>query len=410
MARVEESATLRLSRRVAELRAAGADLVDLGAGEPDFPSPRVAVEAAARALRDGHTRYTEVGGLPALRGALAERYRGQGAPWSAADCLVTVGAKAALLEVALALLDAGDEVVIPSPCWVSLADQARLAGAEPVLVPFGPADGFAIRAEPLLAAITERTRAVVVNSPCNPTGGLMAASELARLVEGCARRGVVVVSDETYDRFVWDGAAHASIAALARELPENVVLVGSFSKTWAMTGWRLGWVFAAPRILAAVRAVQSHATSNPTTFAMHGALAALEHGEDEVRERLLEYQARRDLLARGLRSLRGVELVPPAGTFYAFPDCAAAAPPGIEGSTALAERLLETAGVVVVPGAAFGADRHLRISFAASRAAIEAGVERLRSALDPGDSAREPAEARTAALRGSTTGALGTRR
>jgi aspartate aminotransferase len=384
MSRVEESATLRLSRRVAELRAAGADLVDLGAGEPDFPSPQVAVEAACRALRDGHTKYTEVGGLPALRGALADRYRALGAPWTAADGLVTVGAKAALFEVALALLEPGDEVVIPSPCWVSLPDQARLAGAEPVFVPATAADGFAIRAEPLLAALGPRTRVVVLNSPCNPTGGLITAEDLARLVEGCARRGVVVVSDETYDRFVWDGHQHACIAALAREYPSTVVLVGSFSKTYAMTGWRLGYVFAPKPILGAVRTVQSHATSNVTTFAMHGALAALEHGEAEVRERLLEYQARRDLLAEGLLALPGFELVPPAGTFYAFPDCSACLGPGLDGSTAFAAYLLESGGVVAVPGEAFGDDRHLRFSFAASRATISQALERLRRAVAPG--------------------------
>ena len=405
MGRVEESATLRLSRRVAELRAGGADLVDLGAGEPDFDSPQVAVEAACRALRDGKTRYTEVGGLPSLRGALAERYRVLDAPWGATDGLITVGAKAALFEVAVALFEPGDEVVIPSPCWVSLPDQARLAGAEPVLVPAHASDGFAIHADPLLAALGPRTRAVIVNSPCNPTGGLLAASELARLVEECACRGVVVISDETYDRFVWDGNTHASIAALAREYPQTVVLVGSLSKTYAMTGWRLGYLFAPKEILGAVRTVQSHATSNVTTFAMYGALAALEHGEAEVRERLVEYQARRDLLASGLRALPGVELVPPAGTFYTFPDCSGCYGDGLAGSTALAEYLLESAGVVAVPGEAFGDDRHLRVSFAASRAAITEGLTRLRTALAP-----TALESRVAAPDGSTVGATRGRR
>ncbi|HUP23452.1 MAG TPA: pyridoxal phosphate-dependent aminotransferase [Thermoanaerobaculia bacterium] len=383
MTRVEESATLRLSRRVAELRASGADLVDLGAGEPDFPSPQVAVEAVARALRDGHTKYTEVGGLPALRGALADRFRALGAPWGPVDGLITVGAKAALFEVALALVQPGDEVVVPSPCWVSIPDQARLAGAEPVFVPTAAADGFAIRAEPILAALSPRTRAVVINSPCNPTGGLIAAKELERVVEECSRRGVAVVSDETYDRFVWDGRTHASIAALACDYPQTVVLVGSFSKTFAMTGWRIGYVFAPKAILAAVRTVQSHVTSNVTTFAMHGALAALEHGEAEVQERLLEYQARRDLLSSGLGGLPGFGLVAPAGTFYAFPDCSGSFRPGLEGSVAFAEYLLESAGVVVVPGSAFGDDRHLRLSFAASRATIAEALERMRAAVEP---------------------------
>jgi aspartate aminotransferase len=381
MSRIGESATLRLTRRVLQMRAEGADLVDLGAGEPDFPSPEVAVEAARRALSEGHTRYTEVGGDPALRAALARRFAQQGAPWTGArDGLVTVGAKAALFELALVLAEEGSEVVIPSPCWVSLPDQVRLAGGEPVLVETSAADGFAIRAEPILQAIGERTRAVIVNSPCNPTGGVIEAADLRRVAEACAARGIPLISDETYDRFVYDGRDHASVAALAGDFPDTCVLVGSFSKTYAMTGWRLGYVFGPEPLIAQVRAVQSHATSNVTTFAMKGALAALD-SEEQVRERIAEYERRRNLVVEGLARLPGVRCLPPAGTFYTFPDVSGCFGPGREDSTAFAEWLLHEAGVVVVPGAAFGGDRHVRLSFATSRDQLVEGLARMSRVL-----------------------------
>ncbi|HSM15148.1 MAG TPA: aminotransferase class I/II-fold pyridoxal phosphate-dependent enzyme, partial [Thermoanaerobaculia bacterium] len=218
--RIGESATLRVSRRAAEMRAQGVDVVDFGAGEPDFPSPPVAVEAARKALADGFTKYTPSSGIPSLRRALAERYnRTHGAPWSPAQTLITVGGKGALFEVALALFEPGDEVVLHTPTWVSFPEQIRFAGAEVVEVPTDDADGFTPRAAPLLAALGPRTRAVILTSPCTPTGGVMPALDLRALVEGCARSGVVVISDETYERFVYDGDTAASAAALAAEFP-----------------------------------------------------------------------------------------------------------------------------------------------------------------------------------------------
>src|SRR6185436_2643192 len=243
---------------------------------PDFPSPSVVVEAAQRALAEGFTRYTNAAGIPELRRGLAERYQKRyAAPWGADQVVVTVGAKAALFELALALFEPGDEVVLPTPAWVSFAPQVELAGAAVVPVPMRAEDGFAVHADPLVAAMTPRTRAVIVNSPCNPTGGMMSAAELERLVEAAAAHGVLVIADETYDQFVYDGARHSSAAVLAARFPDTVVLVGSFSKTWAMTGWRLGWTCGPPEVIDGVQRVQGHATSNPTSFAMVGALAAL---------------------------------------------------------------------------------------------------------------------------------------
>jgi len=382
VARIRESATLRVSRRAAELRAAGVDVVDFGAGEPDFDSPAVAVEAARRALADGFTRYTPTAGIPALRRALAERYaRDFGSPWGSDETLITVGGKGALFEVSLALFEEGQEVVLHTPAWVSFAEQIRFAGADVVEVETEGGDGFAIHAERLLAAIGSRTRAVILNSPCNPTGGTISAPELRYLVEECDRRGVLVISDETYERFVYGGSAPVSAAALAAEFPETVVVVGSFSKTYAMTGWRLGYLLGPRSLVEAAACIQGHATSNPTSFAMVGALAALEGAENDVRAMIAEYEARRDLLVARLNAIPGVSCLAPRGAFYAFPDVSAGFRAGRSGSLELSERLLEEEAVAVVAGEAFGSDRHVRISFACSRSALEEGVRRIERFL-----------------------------
>lgn len=382
MSRIGESATLAVSRRAAELRRQGVEVVDFGAGEPDFASPPGAVEAAREALAAGFTKYTQGTGTPELRQALAASYRQRhSAPWTAAEVVVTAGAKAALFELALALLEAGQEVVLPAPHWVSFPAQIAFAGARPVAVPMAPEDGFEIHAEPLLAAVTERTRAILVNSPSNPSGGVISAGDLRRLVEACARRGLLLIADETYERFVYDGATHASAASLAAEFPDTVVVVSSFSKTWAMTGWRIGYLMGPPAVIQAVGAVQSHATGNPTSFAMVGALAALEGAEAEVAAMIAEYQARRDLLIPRLEALPGVTCRAPRGAFYAFPSVAGTYCDGVRGSAAFAEMLLEKAGVAVVPGVAFGREDHVRISFACSRETLELGLERMAAVL-----------------------------
>lgn len=381
VSRIGESATLKVSTRAAELKAQGVEVIDLSAGEPDFPSPPVVVEAAKRALDEGLTRYTAAAGLPALREALAAKYRRLGAPWEAGQVVVTVGAKAALIELVLALFEEGDEVILPSPYWVSFPEQLRLAGATPVDVVSRPEEGFLLRAEPVLEALSDKTRGIILNSPCNPTGGVIEEADLERIVEACAEREVIVIADETYERFIYDGAAHASVAPLAARFPETVVLVGSFSKTYAMTGWRVGYALGPPRVMKAVNVIQSHSTSNATTFAMAGAIAALEEAEDDVAAMLVEYAARRDLTAELLEAIPGVTCRAPAGAFYAFPRVADLYGDGRSGSVAFSEHLLEKARVAVVPGVAFGNDDHVRISFACSRENIRHGLGRMAEAL-----------------------------
>ena len=387
--RIGESATLKVTRRAMQMKAQGIDVIDFGAGEPDFASPAVAVEAARKALADGFTKYTQNQGIPALRQALAGRYARQyGAPWNADQTLITVGGKGALFELALALFEEGQEVVVHTPAWVSIPEQIRFAGAAVVEVPTSGADGFAVDPEAMLAAITPRTRAVIVNSPCNPTGGRIPPAALAAIVEGCAARGVLVISDETYERFVYDGEKPCSAASLAARFPDTVVVVGSFSKTYAMTGWRLGYLMGPRGIVDAAATIQGHATSNATSFAMVGALAALEHAEPEVAAMIAEYEERRNVVVPRLNSLAGFHCLPPAGAFYAFPDVSAcfrtdeSGEP--EGSTRFAERLLEEAHVAVVAGSAFGGDNHIRISFACSRENLAEGFRRIQDFLARG--------------------------
>jgi len=382
VSRIGESATLRVARRASDLKARGIAVADFGAGEPDFPSPPAAVEAARSALARGFTRYTPGSGLPELRAEVAAGFQSRyGSPWGGAQTVITVGGKAALFELALAVFEEGQEVVLPSPAWVSLPEQIRFAGARPVEVPTRVDDGFRIHAEPLLAAVTDRTRAFLVNSPCNPTGGIISAADLRRVVEFAAERGLLVISDETYNRFVYGGLEHASVAALAAEFPETVVLVGSFSKTYAMTGWRIGFLLGPPEVVRAVEVIQSHATSNPTSFAMVGALEALRHCEAEVKVMIAEYAARREILVPRLNAIPGFQCRPPDGSFYAFPRVADLYRPGRQGSVEFSELLLEEARVAVVPGAAFGADDHIRLSFACSRATLAEGLERMAALL-----------------------------
>lgn len=377
---------MRVSRRAGELKAAGRDIIDLSAGQPDFPSPAVAVAAAREALAAGFTRYTAAAGLPDLRRALADRYAEDfDAPWETDNVIVTVGAKAALFELIQALVDDGDEVLIPSPCWVSFEEQVRFAGGSPVTVAMSAADGFVIHAEPLIDAFTDRTRLVLVNSPCNPTGGVISVADLRRLAEACAEQGAVLLCDETYERFVYDGVEHAGAAALARDFPSSVVVVSSFSKTYSMTGWRLGWAAGDRRIIRKVLEIQSHATSNPTSFAMVGALAALREGEAEVRTMLEAFAARRRAVVDALKAIPGVDCLPPAGAFYAFPRVSSYFEnrgQGLAGgSMDMAEFLLDEAGVAVVPGMAFGADQHIRLAFACSVEDLERGIQRIGEAL-----------------------------
>lgn len=380
--RQTESATMAVARRAAELRRQGVPLIDLGPGELAADSPAVAVEAARQALASGDTRYTAVDGPPVLRRAIAARFAAVGGPWSGdGDTIVTVGAKGALFAAMQALVGPGDRVVIPSPRWSTLGAQVDLAGGE-VLDVATSDRGFALLAEDLLGRIDEKTVAVVLNSPCNPTGAVMPFEELSRLVVGCARRGVVLISDETYRDFYYPDPGESrrvapSVAEFASDHPETVCLVSSVSKAYAMTGWRIGYALGPPGLITAMRLVQGHLTSNPTSFAMAGALAALEHGADDISRNVSACARNRQLLMDALQGTP-VTMIRPKGAFYAWIRVETA-----ESTAELARRLLEENQLVVVPGEAFGAPGHLRISLAAGSEELIEGLSRLRQALDP---------------------------
>jgi aspartate aminotransferase len=358
------------------------DVVDLGLGEPDFPTPGFVSRAGIAAIEGGFTRYTDVAGEPALRDAIAARYeRDHGVAVSRENVLVTAGAKQAVFNACQVLFEAGDEVALYCPFWVSFPEMVRLSGATPLLVPTELEMHWKPIASDLIERASDRTRGVIVNSPNNPTGAVIEPEELEGLVEWCAVRDATLIFDETYDRFLYDGRSHVSAISLLEEYPDRVVVTGAASKTWAMTGWRLGWVVASPRLIDAMTSYQSHSTSNASSISQRAALAALcdpARTDEAVSAMLAEYERRRDVIVAGLAAIPGVRVLLPEGAFYAFADVSQLyGPKEVAGSGEFCERLLAETGVAAVAGEAFGEDDCVRFSFAASLPAIEEGVRRI---------------------------------
>lgn len=387
--RVAGSATLEVMKAAAALRARGVDVVDLGPGEPDFPTPGFVKAAAISAIEADFTRYTDASGTPELRSAIAERYaREWRAPWGPGEVVVTAGGKQALHTAVLALFQEGDDVLIPRPYWVSFPEMVKLSGARPVFVPTSAADGFRLSAKDVEAAATPATCGVIVNTPNNPTGAVMDPAEIEAVIRLAASRGWVVLFDECYDRFVFEGR-HLSAAAFAGEFPETVLVAGTMSKTYAMTGWRVGYALAARPLIDMMGRIVSHATSNVCSIAQKAAFAALNHPSEAnaaIEAMLGEYARRRAFLIPALNAIPGVACAPPGGAFYAFPDVSAHYGRTLGGiavtdSVSFAKALLEAAAVAVTPGAAFGEDRCIRISFATSLERLEEALRRLRDVL-----------------------------
>lgn len=381
------SVTLRISALAQEMRAAGVDVVDFSAGQPDFPTPDEVKEAGRRAIDENQTRYTANPGLIELRGAVAEAIgREQGMEYAAEQVLVSSGAKASLYYACMALLDPGDEMLVPVPYWVSYPEQVRLAQAEPVFVDCPESNRFKLRPEALEAAATSRTKALMLNYPSNPTGVGYSREELEPIAEFCVRRGLWVVADEIYSKLLFDGRSFTGIASLGPEIEKRTILIDGVSKTYSMTGWRIGWAAGPREIIGAMAKIQSHSTSNAATPSQWAALAALRSGGDEVARRAVAFQERRDETLRLLGEVPGLHCVKPEGTFYAFPNVSAylatgGGDPRMKSGADLAQYLLEEARVAVVPGDAFGADRHIRISFAVSLERVREGLERIAAAL-----------------------------
>jgi aspartate aminotransferase len=377
---LQPSLTLAITAKARQLRAEGRDICSLSAGEPDFDTPAFIRHAATAALEAGHTRYGPVAGEPALREAIAAKLtRENGIPTSASQVLITNGGKQALYNLFQVLLDPGDEVLLPSPYWLSYPEMAQLAGASVQPIPCAASAGFHLCPDALAAAITPASRLLVINSPSNPTGAVLRRDELeaiAAVVRPHPR--LAVVCDEIYESLLSPGHEHHSLAAIAPDIAHRVFVVNGFAKGWAMTGWRIGWLAGETSVVAAAGALQSQSTSNVCTFAQYGALAAIEGPRDCVREMAQHFIERRQLLSDGLRAIDGVALRAPEGAFYAFPDVSAW---GLD-SMALCGRLLEEEGLALVPGIAFGDDRCIRLSCAASPATLHDGLERLRRFRD----------------------------
>lgn len=377
---IRPSPTLSVSRTLADLRKQGIDVVDLGVGEPDFPTPEFVKEAGIAAIRADRTRYTETAGEPGLREAIAEKFRRRGASIDASQVLVSAGGKQSLFNACQVLFQEGDEVVLFSPYWVSFPEMVRLSGATPVVAPARRENGFRPTLEDLLPHVSGRTRGLIVNSPNNPTGAAIEPAELSRLLAWAGDHDVFVIYDECYEFFLYDGRPHASPTEGWSEHGDRVLISGATSKTFAMTGWRLGWAVAPKALIAAMAAYQSHSTSNASSISQAAAFAALtdrEHAADSVREMLDEYARRREVIVTALNAIEGVSCPPPDGAFYAFAEVSALfARAGTPGSTEFANLLLERGRVASVPGAAFGDDRYVRFSFAAASPEIDKGMAR----------------------------------
>jgi aspartate aminotransferase len=362
-----------------KLKAKGVDVVDFGPGEPDFPTPEHIKQAAIEALRQNRTKYTPTAGIAPLREAVCQWHaRELGSSYEPAECVINVGGKHAIFNAVSALIQEGDEVVIPAPYWVSFPDIVKLAGGEPVFAPTKASEGFRSSAAQIEQAITPRTRMVIINSPNNPTGAVISPAEFERIYDVCRRREIWLMTDECYSHFTYGDAKPYSIASVAGSKP-HVIVIGSLSKTFAMTGWRLGYTLAPKPLIDAINKLQSQSTSNPTSIAQYAALAALTGPMDSVPLMLAEYAKRRTRILNGLRAIAGVTCPEPSGAFYAFPDVSARFGGGVSNSTALARQLLERQHVAVVPGDAFGAPGCLRFSYATSIERIDEGLRRLEA-------------------------------
>lgn len=375
--RIGVSATLAVVQEADRLRAQGVDLVDFGPGEPDFPTPDHIKRAAVRALEENFTKYTAAAGTAELRRAACDWHRRElGSNYQPAECVITVGGKHGVFQAVCALIERNQPVLIPAPYWVSFPEIVRYAGGRPVFVPTDEANGFRLTAADIERAWVDGTRLVILNSPNNPSGAVLDAGEWQRILHLCRERGAWLLSDECYSHFVYDDAPF-SIGSLP-EAAGAAIICASLSKTFAMTGWRVGYTLAPEPIVKAMTRLQSHSTSNVTSIAQKAALAALTGPMDTVKAMLAEYTRRRARILDGLRRIPSLTCAEPRGAFYAYPNIGAwMRARNVKSTTEVARRLLTEAHVAVVPGEAFGTDQHLRLSYATSLERIEEGVRRL---------------------------------
>lgn len=387
VSRIAPSPTLAMAATAKAMAAQGIDVIDFSTGEPDFDTPEPVKAAAEAAIRSGFTKYTPSSGIDELRNAIAEKLKiEQGLQYDKSQILVSCGAKHSLYNVAEALLEAGDEIIIPTPYWVSYADQAFLNDATPVLLATREADGYAIDSTALEQRITPRTKALIINSPSNPTGATYNRPMLERIAAIALRHDLLVISDEIYEKVLYDGATHVSIASLGPDIAARTVVINGVSKAYAMTGWRIGYAAGPKELITAMGNIQSQSTSNPCSISQKAAVAALRFGGPFTKQMVTEFDRRRRAIVEGLNTIPGISCSMPAGAFYAFPNIQGVlgkrGPTGpITSPTDLATYLLKDAHIAVVPGEPFGSQSHMRLSYATSMETIGRGLDRLRAAL-----------------------------
>jgi len=387
VSRIAPSPTLAMAATAKAMAAQGLDIVDFSTGEPDFDTPEPVKAAAEAAIRAGFTKYTPSSGIDELRGAVVEKLSAElGVRYEKSQVLVSCGAKHSLYNLAEALLEAGDEIIIPTPYWVSYSDQALLNDAIPILMPTREDEGYAVRPAELERLITPKTKAILVNSPCNPTGATYDRSTLEQIAAVAIRHDLIVISDEIYEKVLYDGASHVSIASLGPEIAARTVIINGVSKAYAMTGWRIGYAAGPKELITAMANIQSQSTSNPCSIAQKAAVAALRLGEPFTLKMVEEFSRRRKTIVEGLNNIPGVTCSMPRGAFYAFPNIRALlgkrGPSGmLKTPNEMANYLLNDAHIAVVPGEPFGSHDHLRLSYATSMTNIIRGLERLGQAF-----------------------------
>lgn len=380
---IHPSVTLAIDARAKQLRAMGLDVIGFGAGEPDFDTPRYIKSAARDALDAGMTKYTPVAGTVELRTEIQQKLlHDNGLDYELADIIVSSGAKQCLFNALSAILDPGDEVLLPSPCWVSYPEMVRMAGGVPVMVKGDEANGFLVDADALRPHVTERTKALILNSPNNPSGSVCSRALLEGIAALAVEKQFYVISDEIYEKLIYDGEAHVSIASLGDEIRAQTIVVNGVSKSYAMTGWRIGYAAGPKAVIRAMTAFQSHSTSNPNSIAQHAAAVALTNGEKFMHDSLVEFDARRRLMHQLISEIPGLSAALPKGAFYMMLNISALIGKSlngraIRGSDDFAEMLLESQKVAVVPARAFGDDRYVRLSYATSRDKITLGLARI---------------------------------
>jgi aspartate aminotransferase len=373
---VTPSLTLAIAAKAKAMKAEGIDVCSFSAGEPDFDTPAHIIAAAEKALNSGKTKYGAAAGEPKLREAIAHKLRkDNGLDYKADNVLVTNGGKHSLFNLIMALIDPGDEVIVPAPYWLSYPEMVILAGGIPVILPTDASSEYKITAKQLRNAITPKTKLLVLNSPSNPTGMVYSPLELKELAEVIVEKDIFVVSDEIYEKILYDGVQQVSIGSLGAEIFKKTIISNGFAKAYSMTGWRIGYLAGPVEIIKAATTVQSHATSNVCTFGQYGAIAALEDSQDCVKEMLQAFSDRRQYMLQRINAIPGLNCLQPQGAFYLFPDISKTGLKSLEFSSALLERHQ----VAVIPGIAFGADNNIRLSYATDMATIEKGMNRLEN-------------------------------